>query len=242
MEYQSINNILVAIASGIIPALVWLWFWLKEDDKRPEPKGLLFLAFLGGMIAVPLVLPIQEFLSSISIDDKTFVGLAAASEEILKFLMFIIIILPSGKADEPIDFPIYFITIALGFSALENSMFLFDPITTQDTTVSLLTGGLRFLGASILHTISSAAIGIGMGLGFRYLKIVRAFYSIVGIMVAILLHGTFNFLIINDTGEQFWRLYGVLWVLAIVSMLFFERLRRISDAIYYKENIQPTIN
>ncbi|MCA9353874.1 PrsW family intramembrane metalloprotease, partial [Candidatus Nomurabacteria bacterium] len=166
MEHQSINNILVAIASGIIPALVWLWFWLKEDDKRPEPKGLLFLAFLGGMIAVPLVLPIQEFLSSISIDDKTFVGLAAASEEILKFLMFIIIILPSGKADEPIDFPIYFITIALGFSALENSMFLFDPITTQDTTVSLLTGGLRFLGASILHTISSAAIGIGMGLGF----------------------------------------------------------------------------
>jgi len=40
---------------------VWLWFWLKEDAKRPEPKRLLFAAFAAGMIAVPFALSLEKF-------------------------------------------------------------------------------------------------------------------------------------------------------------------------------------
>src|SRR6266403_362128 len=45
---------------GILPALVWLYFLLKEDARCPEPRHMILLAMLAGMIAVPLVLPLEH--------------------------------------------------------------------------------------------------------------------------------------------------------------------------------------
>jgi RsiW-degrading membrane proteinase PrsW (M82 family) len=45
------------LLGGLLPALLWLWFFLKEDSKRPEPKWLILAAFLAGMLAVILALP-----------------------------------------------------------------------------------------------------------------------------------------------------------------------------------------
>jgi RsiW-degrading membrane proteinase PrsW (M82 family) len=41
-----------ALLSGILPALLWLWFWLKEDNLHPEPRSLLIGSFIAGMIVV----------------------------------------------------------------------------------------------------------------------------------------------------------------------------------------------
>ena len=51
---------LYALLGGILPALVWLAFWLREDYKHPEPRGLVFRTFIFGMIAVIIVLPFQK--------------------------------------------------------------------------------------------------------------------------------------------------------------------------------------
>lgn len=48
-----------ALLGGILPTLLWLWFWLKEDLKNPEPRFMIIFAFTAGMIAVPLVIPFQ---------------------------------------------------------------------------------------------------------------------------------------------------------------------------------------
>ena len=47
---------ILAFILGLIPALVWLWFWLKEDI-HPEPAKMITLSFIGGMVAVLFVLP-----------------------------------------------------------------------------------------------------------------------------------------------------------------------------------------
>ena len=52
----------IAFLGGIIPSLFWLYFWLKEKEGKPEPRGLLAMVFLLGMISVMLVLPIQKFI------------------------------------------------------------------------------------------------------------------------------------------------------------------------------------
>ena len=49
---MSSGVLLIAIVGGILPALIWLFFWLMEDRCEPEPKRYIFLCFLGGMLAV----------------------------------------------------------------------------------------------------------------------------------------------------------------------------------------------
>jgi len=49
-----------ALFGGILPALVWLVFWLREDKKNPEPKKLILRTFLFGMGAVMIVLFFQK--------------------------------------------------------------------------------------------------------------------------------------------------------------------------------------
>src|SRR3989344_4970997 len=125
---------------GIIPSLLWLWFWLKEDRKKPEPKGLLTGIFLLGMIAVVFVLPIEKFIqASVGVHEWQLV-LWAATEEIMKYLAVMIVLYKTNIADEPIEWPIYMITAALGFAALENALFLIKPLSIGATAVGLLTG------------------------------------------------------------------------------------------------------
>ena len=80
------QTIIYALLGGVVPAIVWLTFWLREDSKRPEPKGRLLETFLAGMLAVIIVLPIQKVVAS-SFPGLGFVPflLWATTEEILKF-------------------------------------------------------------------------------------------------------------------------------------------------------------
>jgi len=62
----------LSFVGGILPALIWLWFWLKEDKENPEPKGLLFLTFILGMIAVIIILPLEKIASGLIINNPSY--------------------------------------------------------------------------------------------------------------------------------------------------------------------------
>jgi len=218
----------LAFLGGIIPSLIWLWFWLKEEEKKKEPKGILTAVFILGMIAVILVLPIQKYIQSNVADERLHVTLWALAEEIIKYLAVIIILYKSAYIDEPIDWPIYMITAALGFAALENTLFLIKPLSLGETTVSLLTGQLRFLGSTLLHSISSGMVGIALGLSFFMGGLVKKLYLLMGLFFAIALHSVFNFFIIKNNGGDFLKVFAFLWVVTVVIMLLFEKLRRMS--------------
>jgi RsiW-degrading membrane proteinase PrsW (M82 family) len=223
-------GIVLVILGGLIPALLWLWFWLKEDNVNPEPGWLIFLTFLLGVVSVAVVVPIQGFVQNAVGNDQTkMIVLAAAVEEIVKFGAVMIVAIRGSNLDEPIDFPIYFITVALGFAAIENALFLVNPVSVNDSTIALLTGNLRFLGSTLLHAIASATIGISMGLAFFKTKFIRKIYLLIGLAAAIALHSIFNFFIIADINISVLRTYAFLWVSAIIVMLVAEKLRRMSN-------------
>ncbi|MCX6757790.1 MAG: PrsW family glutamic-type intramembrane protease [Candidatus Nomurabacteria bacterium] len=222
------KNLLIAILAGFVPALTWLWFWLKEDEEKPEPKVLLFMCFILGMIAVIFVLPIEQFLQSHITSKMGQIISWASAEEIIKYLAVIILIGKSGLIKEPIDWPIYMITASLGFAALENTLFLVKPLILDHSTVSLLTSQLRFLGSTLLHAVSSGLIGIALGLSFYMEEISKRFYLLIGIITAITLHSAFNFFIMNTSGSDFLKVFGFLWVVTIINMLLIEKLRRMS--------------
>lgn len=219
----------LAFLGGIIPSLLWLWFWLKEDEEHPEPKLLLTIVFIMGMMAVIVVLPIQKFIQSHISSPEGQLILWASAEEILKYLAVLVILYKTNNANEPIDWPIYLITAALGFAALENALFLIKPLSISGATVSLLTGNLRFLGATLLHTISSGTIGIAIGISFYMGGFKRSWHVFIGFLLAIALHSAFNFFIIRNDGSDFLKVFAFLWVVTIIVMLLFEKVRRMSE-------------
>jgi RsiW-degrading membrane proteinase PrsW (M82 family) len=226
---------IIALVGGTIPSFIWLWYWIKEDDIKKPPLGLIALTFIGGMIMVLLVIPIQQLVASHFSDTPTLIILWAACEEVLKFLAFALIAWRSSYIQEPIDFPIYCMTAALGFAALENTLFLIKPIGLQDATVTLLTTNLRFLGSTLLHSISTGFIGLVMGLSFFQPKGFRIASIGMGFILAIGLHSIFNFFIMENNGENFLQVFAFLWVVSIISILVFEKVRRMSQAMYVKE-------
>lgn len=222
-----IQTITIATISGVLPAIVWLWFWLKEEDKNhPEPRGLIFLTCLIGAIMVVFAIGLQRFSEPYLANEIVKLTTWASIEEILKFLAVVVIVFGTGHIDEPIDFPMYFIAVAIGFAALENILFLLDPISVESTVVGLLTGNLRFLGSNLVHILASAFIGSAFGLTFYKNKFSRFFYVFFAIIFAITLHSIFNFFIIKGGGENFLKVFGFIWIIAIISILIFEKLKR----------------
>jgi len=212
----------------VIPALFWLWFWYKEDQKKEEPHGVLPIIFLLGMLAVICVLPIQRIIQGFTENEIGRIIGWAGIEEIMKYLAVLVIVYRTNYVREPVEWPIYLITAALGFAALENTLYLIKPLTAGSTTVGLLTGQLRFLGATLLHSITSGILGISIGAAYHVEGFKRYWHIFVGIILAIALHSVFNFFIIQDDGSNFLKVFSFLWVVTIVVMLLFERVRKMS--------------
>jgi protease PrsW len=221
---------LLAIASGVIPAIFWLWFWLKEDSDEPEPIGLIIICFILGALLVFVAIWLQRYTLDLLPNNTNRIIVWASIEELLKFAGVAVIIYGNSHADRPIDFPMYFIATALGFAALENFLYLIDPFSLDNTAVGMITGNLRFLGSTLLHAISSAMIGSAIGLSF-FIKQYRMLYIFVGVICAITLHSLFNFFIMKGSGANFLSVFGFLWVVTIINILIFEKLKRMGKNI-----------
>jgi protease PrsW len=215
----------VAFLGGVIPALLWLFFWLLEDRCEPEPKKLIFLSFLGGAIAVPLVLPFQQLAMTYLSGVWVLVAWAIV-EEVFKLVAAYCIALRNRALDEPIDAIIYMITAALGFSALENTLFLIGPLQGGDAIQGLITGNLRFIGATLLHTLASATIGISIAISFYKSKTLRRIYFAAGVTLAVVLHIFFNFFILKGQGSSAFTVFLFVWIGIVIMMLFFERVKK----------------
>jgi RsiW-degrading membrane proteinase PrsW (M82 family) len=149
----------------------------------------------------------------------------------LKYLAVLVVVYKTNRTSKPIDWPIYMISVALGFAALENTLFLINPLSTSTATQALLNaaslGQLRFLGANLLHTVTSGTIGIAIGLSFFMNELGRKWFLFIGFLVAISLHSAFNFFIMKNNGNEL-EIFAFLWVVTIIVMLIFEKVRRMS--------------
>lgn len=221
--------VFIALLGGILPSVFWLWFWLKEDDIHPEPRGLIILSFLVGMLATALAYPIEQFIAlNVNGSDFLLLLLWAITEEVLKFTGIYLIALRSKYFDEPIDAVIYFMTIALGFAALENTMFLFNPLVGGDSMATLLLGNFRFIGATLLHVGASGFVGVMLALSFYEVRAKRRTASIVGLLGAITLHTLFNFSIIMSEGAYLYQIFVGLWIFVIGILFFCEKIKKLA--------------
>ena len=223
--------ILLAAAGGVLPALAWLWFWMREDKRSPEPRRVIALAFLVGMVTVGVVIPIQQAVATF-LASTTMVFIAwSIIEEVMKYAAARVTVLRSRENNEPIDSVIYMVTVALGFAAAENALFLLSPLAGETFTQSLMTGNLRFVGAMLLHVLSSAVIGVFLALAFYKSKRQKLLFALLGVILAALLHSLFNFLILNTAEEHLLRTFLYVWIGLIVLLAVLEYVKRIHPVI-----------
>lgn len=220
-------NLFYALIGGILPALFWLWFWIQEDRLHPEPRSKIFLAFLGGMAAVILVYPFEKWAYASFGMSNTTIFIWSAIEEIAKYVMVTITVLRSKAFDEPIDAMEYLITCALGFAALENTLFILNPLLEGNALQGLVTGNMRFIGASLLHVVSSALLGYCIAREFYRGKILKITWRIIGLTIAIALHTVFNMFIIYDNGSKIFIVFSFVWIAAIGILLLFEKIKKL---------------
>lgn len=233
---------LIAILIGVIPVLAWMWFWLRYDRNHPEPALLLVIAFLLGAGSVIAVLPLEKMVIAHGFSLDTTIVLNASIEEIMKLLFIALFAFPSRYLDEPIDYAMYLISGGLGFAALENVLFLMEPASTHNITLALATGNLRFMGATVLHGLTAAIIGITMAHAFYKPLLDKLVHLLLGLIGAIALHVIFNFFIIRSSEYSIAVILGVLWVIVMLLMHLFTRLRYLyqPSELYGKEFLTTT--
>lgn len=194
-----IIQVLAILAVAFSPAFIWLAFFLKEDE-HPEPTKLLIKTFSMGMLASIPALTFQMLAQKLFSDSATAYAstlfLFAASEEIFKFLSAYVVVNNNPDFDEPVDGMIYMVVAGLGFATVEN-IFVVGSLVGLSGLGGLVDAGqalfLRLVGATLLHTLASALIGYYWSKGV--VKNNKWYFIIIGLVIALLVHGAFNYLV-----------------------------------------------
>lgn len=217
-----------------LPPILWLLFYLRED-RHPEPKRLLLIAFLGGMASAGLavaaellvvgrggLLSLNEHVIGNALAVFLVIGLI---EEYVKYLPVKFLIERRTEFDEPVDAMIYMMTSALGFAALENALFTF-PLLRENLFIGLEVTANRFLGANLLHALTSGIVGFFLARAWFHPH--RRHFVMLGVIIAAVLHAAFNSLILVREEIAQGTLYLVLLLATMAVMVFidFERLKK----------------
>lgn len=227
---------------GILPSLIWLFFFLRED-AHPESNKMIIKVFFYGVVAALLAL-LFEFgfleisaklpFSSIAILVlNMFIGVSLV-EEFSKYIVVKKIAIADPEFDEPLDVMLYMVIAGLGFAALENIFVLLDlglPFEISETLTLTL---FRFLGATFLHALCSGTIGFFLALSFCKNKWGLRLI-IPGIIISTFLHGLFNFSIIRLEGNLKIFIPAVIVLgLGIFVSLSFQKLKTITSVCKIK--------
>ncbi len=245
------EHIFIAFAGGILPALVWLWFWNEQDHKAHEPTGLIILSFVAGMAVVYFVLPVQKLavvalpalmhgLDMLAVtwslvvpsDDIVQIILLAFIEEFGKFATVFLVAYHTRYFDEPMDAVIYLITAALGFAAMENTLYILKDLANGGGIDTIINGNLRFIGATILHIASSALLGLAFAFAYYRRYFLKVIAGTLGLILATLLHVYFNLSIIDARGIiDTLVAFAPFWVVIVIIIILLEVIKRLKPPL-----------
>ncbi|HEC94120.1 MAG TPA: PrsW family intramembrane metalloprotease [Candidatus Kaiserbacteria bacterium] len=222
------TNIVLIILGGAVPSLVWLYFLLKEGSRFPQPRRVVALAFIAGMFATLLAILFEQYMLTHGLKGLRSTIAVGTIEETMKFALAAFIILWLPVINEPIDYVIYLITVALGFSALENAIYFIHALSVSGVAGAVLNDTRRFVTATLLHIIATSAIGFALAFSYKMQPWSRMLWAAGGVILAITLHTAFDTLIIGKGAKSALALLLV-WGGVVVMLFFFEILKLRED-------------
>ncbi len=212
---------------AIIPTVLLVRHFYLKDKNKPEPVGLIIKIFAIGILsAIPLIfieMSVSGLLESIGYHSNNIIFsffqafiVAGFCEEFMKLLIVMKFVYNSIYFDETMDGIVYTIVASLGFACIENILYVIDG----GLPVALLRG----VTAVPLHAVASGIMGYFIGKS-KFSDTNSVFLIIKGLMIAIIIHGSYNFVLFISP------VYGFMISLLIFPILFLS-YRKLQFYIY----------
>lgn len=216
------NYILIGIS--VLPVILLLIYIYLKDKYEKEPLGLLLKAFFGGVLAVPLAVLLESLLSRYVSGGPVFRGfydgfvVAGFSEELCKLLLLFGYIWKNKNFNEYFDGIVYAAFIGLGFACVENIGY----VSSSQTFESGLTIGVV---RALLSVPGHFLFAVVMGYYFSRAKFdrqQRLWKMCKALLYPLLLHGTFDALLLvsNNLSTTDW--YAVSTILLFIVFIWFD--------------------
>ncbi|HRG57456.1 MAG TPA: PrsW family glutamic-type intramembrane protease [Bacteroidia bacterium] len=194
------NLLGLTIGPGIAIAIFIYW----KDKLDPEPRRLLIRAFLLGCASIAPAILLNLVLKSIfqvDISDSLFATFAYAffvvgvAEEFSKFMFLRWNLFTRPEFDEPYDGITYSVMIGMGFATLENVMYVYQSSNAYEVAL------MRAFTAVPAHATFAIAMGYYTGLA-KFERLKRNSYLFKGLLLAIVMHGFYDFLLMQNNFPQ----------------------------------------
>jgi protease PrsW len=194
-------DIIIVFLVALAPCVFWLWLIYRWDRYKPEPRSMIIRTFfLGLLVAIPVAL-IEGFLypqtagGPTTLQSAAYLAFAVAgiTEEAGKFLIVRGTVYNSPHFEEPADGLVYSAAAALGFASLENVVY----ILSFGLQVILVRG----LFSNLAHVLFSSLWGYPLALA--KLGILRPQGAYIGLVLAMIAHGLFDFLFFTQSNLTF---------------------------------------
>ncbi|MEH1165623.1 PrsW family intramembrane metalloprotease [Micromonospora sp. CPCC 205539] len=227
-----LEALLIGLAAAVLPVPVLVACFLWLDRYEPEPlKYLIFCFAWGAFVSTAAALTVNEFAADRFADwglpsALTGVLVAPFIEELTKALGPILLLVFRRREWSGItDGLVYCGLSAVGFAMVENILYLggygyaagadrYGPATGTQQVIAIFI--VRILLFGFAHPLFTSMTGVGLGIAARTAdRRVRVFAPVAGLLLAMMLHGTWNLLptLTQATGQAVIMLYGFLGVM-----------------------------
>jgi RsiW-degrading membrane proteinase PrsW (M82 family) len=215
----------VALAVGIVgailpvPVLIGCFLWL--DRYQPAPAWLVLVCFLWGAGVATSVALIVNTLATKHISVNIVASVTAPiTEETMKALLPLLLFAFYRKAFTGIiDGVVYCGLSATGFAMVENILYFGGNSFAQAADqgygyaagafAASLTFVVRVLLSGFAHPLFTSMTGIGIGIAARSRRRVsRILFPLGGLLLAMTLHGSWNFMAVLSQTQRYFILYG----------------------------------
>ena len=203
-------------------------FLLGIPIVRKQTRQVLLFTFIG-MCCCLFISEVNGLMNSLIGQDLFYVttNITPLTEELIKMLPILIYAIFISSERQTL-LTIAFMT-GLGFALLENSTILVETVVVQGS-VDILWALIRTLGAGLLHSLCTTAVGVGISF-IRDQKKIFLCGSFALLSLAIVYHSVYNTLIQSDY-KYLGAAMPMLTYLAIIIVL----------VIVYKKSIKKKEN
>lgn len=214
-------SIYLLILLAVLPGLLLSYAVFRADKYEHESVATLLLCFgLGALATIPAI-GFEKWVYPDGNPEKwrayklvlIAYGAVAFNEELFKFLALLIGAFPWRFFNEPMDGIVYAVLVAMGFATTENILYIHrfgaEPLL------------LRAFTAVPAHLVFGIITGYYIGLAkFNPEKRVRLLFS--GFILAVLIHGTYDLMILQKSSD---------WLIVLASVALYLCLFYCSELI-----------
>jgi RsiW-degrading membrane proteinase PrsW (M82 family) len=199
---DALSAVVLALAAGVLPMVVYAFVLGWFDRYEKEPGGLLVAAFAWG--AVPAILfslgtqllldiPISYFIEPAA-DLVGIAVIAPVTEEVFKgAAVLLLLLLYRKELDSPIDGIVYGGLVGFGFAAVENVLYFFSEAVESGVGALLWLAVLRAFVFGLNHALFTGLTGLGLALRRTSAnRAVRYVAPVAGLLLAITAHAIHN--------------------------------------------------